>query len=137
MHARRVELVPEIRTAGARAVLEVGPEHDVVGEQLGAPVEQIGERLLPRLGIERVLLLHTDPGKPTALLCHFRAKLRMLDLDLREFVAIRLPLVSCSDLVLEHQRLLHQRTINHQPYCPTTGSTLADGTLRANRSAVE
>ena len=58
MHARGVELIPQVRTAGAGAELVIGPEHDVVGEQVRAPVEELGERLLPFLGVELVLLLN-------------------------------------------------------------------------------
>ena len=46
MHARGVELIPQVRASGAGAELVVGPEHDVVGEKLRAPVEELGERLL-------------------------------------------------------------------------------------------
>src|SRR2546429_6929878 len=34
MHARGVQLVPQVRTPGAGADLVIGPEHDVVGEEL-------------------------------------------------------------------------------------------------------
>ena len=34
VHARAVELIPEVRTSGAGAELVIGPEHDVVGEEL-------------------------------------------------------------------------------------------------------
>ena len=103
MHARGVELIPEVRAPGAGADLVVGPEHDVVGEQLRAPVEELGERLLPVLGVELVLLLHRDPGKLTPLLGHLLAELGVLGLELRELVASRLPFLAGSDLVVGHR----------------------------------
>src|SRR5205085_1211478 len=67
MHTRGVELIPQVRTPGAGAELVIGPVHDVVGEQLRAPVKELCERLLPVLGVELVLLLHRNPGKLTPL----------------------------------------------------------------------
>src|ERR671935_243577 len=54
---RTVESVPEIRAARAGTVFVVGPEHDVVGQELRAPIEQRRKSLLAALGIELVLLL--------------------------------------------------------------------------------
>ena len=99
MHARAVELVPEARASGARAELVIGAEHDVVGEELRAAVEQLGERLLPVLGVELVLLLHRNPGKLTPLLGHLLAELGVLGLELRKFVASRLPFLAGSNLL--------------------------------------
>jgi hypothetical protein len=43
-------------------------EHEVVDEQLGPSVEQLGERLLPVVRLEEVFLLHQHPGQvPTQL----------------------------------------------------------------------
>jgi hypothetical protein len=106
MHARRIELVPEVRAPGAGADLVVGPEHDVVGEQLRASVEELGERLLAVLGVELVLLLHRHPGQLAALLGHLLAELGVLGLELRELVASRLPFLAGSDLRVSHRCLL-------------------------------
>src|SRR5688500_3846212 len=38
-----------------------GPLHDVVGEELRAAVEQLGQRHLAVLGVELILLLDRDP----------------------------------------------------------------------------
>src|SRR5438270_6965973 len=102
MDARGVELIAEVRTPGAGAELVIGPEHDVVGEELRAPVEQLGERPLPVLGVELVLLLHRDPGKLTSLLGHPLVELGVLGLELRKFIASRLPFLAGSDLVRGH-----------------------------------
>src|SRR5438105_6389240 len=91
MDARGVELIAQVRTAGAGTELVIGPEHDVVGEELRAPVEELGERLLPVLGVELVLLLHWNPGKLTPLLGHLLSERRVLGLELCKFIASRLP----------------------------------------------
>ena len=82
VHARGVELIPEVRAARTRAHLEVGAEHDVVGEELGAAVEELGEGLLPLLGVELVLLVHRDPGKLAPLLHDLPAEFGVLGLEL-------------------------------------------------------
>src|SRR5437588_6373245 len=102
MDARGVELIAQVRTPGAGAELVIGPEHDVVGEELRAPVEELGERFLPVLGVELVLLLHRDPGKLTSLLGHPLVELGVLGLELRKFIASRLPFLAGSGLVRGH-----------------------------------
>src|SRR5215213_3830174 len=103
MHAGGVEFIPQVRAPGAGAELVIGPEHDVVGEELRAPVEELGEGLLPVLAVEPVLLLHRNPGKLTSLLGHPLAELGVLGLELRKFIASRLPFLAGSDLVLGHR----------------------------------
>jgi hypothetical protein len=56
------------RRAGRAAGLVARAEHEVVDEQLGSPVEQLGERLLTVVGVEAVLLLHRHPGQLASLL---------------------------------------------------------------------
>src|SRR2546423_14962809 len=102
MDARGVELIAQVRTPRAGAELVIGSEHDVVGKELRAAVEELGERPLPVLGVELVLLLHRDPGKLTSLLGHPLAELGMLGLDLRKLIASRLPFLTGSDLVRGH-----------------------------------
>jgi energy-converting hydrogenase Eha subunit E len=60
---RAVELIREVRATRAGTDLVVGAVHDVVGEELRAPLEEVLESLLPILGVELVLLLYGDPGK--------------------------------------------------------------------------
>src|SRR6478609_8385581 len=67
MHARGVELIAQVRTPRAGADLIIRPEHDVVGQQLRAPVEELGERLLSVLGVELIALLHRNPRQPASL----------------------------------------------------------------------
>jgi len=73
-----------------------------VGKQLGAAVEELGERFLAVLGVELVLLLHRNPGQLAPPPLDLLAALRLLGLELRELVAPRLPLLAGSDLVLRH-----------------------------------
>src|SRR2546421_9316188 len=102
MDARGVELVAQVRTTGAGAAFVIGPEHDVVGKELRAAVEELGERPLPVLGVELVLLLDGNPGKLTSLLGHLLAELGVLGLELGKLIASRLPFLRGSDLVRGH-----------------------------------
>jgi hypothetical protein len=62
-----VEVIGDEGTAGASRVVLVDPgpeaEHEVVDEQLGAAVEELGQGLLPVVRLEDVLLLDRDPGQ--------------------------------------------------------------------------
>src|SRR5438105_15344525 len=102
MEASGVELIAQVRAPRAGAELVVGPEHDGVGEELRASVEELGERPLPILGVELVLLLHRDPGKLASLLGHPLVEFGVLGLELRKFIASRLPFLAGSDLVRGH-----------------------------------
>src|SRR2546423_4376034 len=102
MDARGVELIAQVRTPRAGAELVIGPEHDVVGEELRAAVEELGERALPVIGVELVLLLHRDPGKLTSLLCRLLAELRVIGLELRKFIASYPPFLAGSDRLCWH-----------------------------------
>src|SRR4051812_10644252 len=95
-----VEPVRQAGAAGTRALAVVGPEHDVVGQQLRAPLEQVREALLAVLGVEDVLLLNGHPRELAALARDLLVELRLLGLELRELVARRLPLLAGSGLVV-------------------------------------
>src|SRR5436853_7826592 len=103
MDARPVELIAQVRASRTGAKRVIRAEHDVVREELRAPIEELGERPLPVLGVELVLLLHRDPGKLTSLLGRPLAELGVLGLELREFIASRLPFLAVSDLVRGHR----------------------------------
>src|SRR3954447_16169678 len=79
-----------------------GPEHDVVGEKLRAPVEELGERLLAVRGVELVVLLHRHPRELAALVADLLSQLGVLGLEPRKLSASRLPFLAGSDLVVEH-----------------------------------
>src|SRR5436190_17374151 len=135
MDARAVELIAQVRAPRTGAELVIGPEHDVVGEELRAAVEELGERPLPVLGVEPILLLHRDPGKPASLLGHPLAELGVLGLEPRKFIASRLPFLAGSDLVRGH--LSPPLAVRHLGLA-ARGSSVAAGrvlTLRPARQA--
>ena len=49
------------RRAGRAPRRIVGPEHEVVDEELRAPPEEIGQRDVPLVGLESILLVDPDP----------------------------------------------------------------------------
>src|SRR5262245_14390384 len=129
MHARGVELIAEVRTPRAGAELVVGPEHDVVCEQLRASVEQLDEGLLPVLGVEPIILVDGDPREPTAPLGYLLAELGVLILELAKLIASRPPLLAGSNRVLGHrsppwgwslQRRRRSRVVNGRPRRPVS-----------------
>src|SRR5215208_6720519 len=103
MHASGVELIPQVRAPGAGAELVLRTKHDVVGEELRAPVEELGERLFAISGVELVILLHRNPRKLATLLGHPLTELGVLSLELRQFITSRVPFLARSDLVLGHR----------------------------------
>ena len=74
----RVEVVGEPRASGARRLVR-RPEHQVVDEQLRAAVDQL-ERLLAVLGVERVLLVDSNPRQILPLLRNLLVQLGELPL---------------------------------------------------------
>src|SRR5207248_6560579 len=99
---RAVEPVAQVRAARAGADGVVGTEHDVVGEQLGASVEELGEGLLAVLGVKLVLLLDRDPGEIATLALDLLVSLRLLGLELGELAPRDLPFLAGSNLVFRH-----------------------------------
>ena len=51
------------RRAGGASSLEVGPEHEVVDEELRAPSEKVRQRGTPFIGFESVLFVDPNPGQ--------------------------------------------------------------------------
>jgi hypothetical protein len=62
VNGRAIEMIRQQRAARA-ALLPAWSEHEVVDDQLAAPVEQVGERLLAGRALEDVSLLDLDPGQ--------------------------------------------------------------------------
>jgi hypothetical protein len=60
MQVRPVEVIGEERAAGASR-LPAGLEHEVIGDELAAPVEQLGQGLAAALGLEHVVLVDPHP----------------------------------------------------------------------------
>jgi hypothetical protein len=61
-----VEVIREVRAPWARPRV-IRAKHDVVGEQLWAPVEELHQRLRPLVGREAVFLLGPHPRQLLAL----------------------------------------------------------------------
>src|SRR5205814_2821128 len=94
-----------VRDRGAdRAACLVGrPEHEVVDEQLGAAVEELGEGLRAVLRLEAVVLVDPDPGQLAPLPGQLVAPAGELLLLLQQLVALRLPLLLGADPVLRQR----------------------------------
>src|SRR5256714_12571338 len=128
MHERAVEPVAQVGAARAGTARVVGAEHDVVGEQLRAPVEELREGLLAVLGVELVLLLDRDPGEIETLALDLLVSLRLLRLELGELVPGHLPFLAGSSLVFSH--LISFRRTRALPREPSPSS---DRTLPGSR----
>jgi hypothetical protein len=57
---KTVEAVRD-RRAGGTARLVVGPEHEVIDEELRALPEEVRQRGAPLVGVEPILLVEADP----------------------------------------------------------------------------
>src|SRR5581483_1420738 len=128
MKARAVEAVREARAAGAGSERVVRAVHHVVCEQLGASLEQLGERLLAVLGVELVVLLQRHPWKLPPLLRELTRSLGVLRLQLRELVTGRLPLLARSGCVRRHRLLLRHHMV--RVVAPRPASSSATGPTR-------
>ena len=87
------------RRAGRAARRVVRAEHEVVDEELRAPVEELGQRLRPLVRLERVLLLDRHPGQLSTLPRELVAEARELFLPLEQLDPGRPPLLAGSEPV--------------------------------------
>src|SRR5215469_12522430 len=87
------------RTAG----IPVRPEHEMVDEKLRAAGEEIAQRLLPRLGVEDVVLVDAHPGQLPAPACQLVALPRMRLLRMEQLEPRRQPFFPRSGPVLRHR----------------------------------
>ena len=90
------------RRAGRAAGRVLGPEHEVVDEQLRAPSEQVGEGRGALVGVEDVLLVDADPRELLPLPGQLVAAPRQLLLGLEQLQPGREPLFPRSGLVTGH-----------------------------------
>src|SRR2546423_6866979 len=90
------------RGADGTARLVRRAEHEMVDEQLRATIEELGERLRPRLGLEAVVLLDRHPGELPPLLRERVAAPGELLLFREQLPAGRVEFLLCADLVLRH-----------------------------------
>ncbi len=80
----------------------LGPEHEVIDEELRASSEEIGEERCALVGLEAVLLVDPNPGQLLPPPRQFVAPPRQRLLGLEQLQPGRKPLFTCSGLVIGH-----------------------------------
>ena len=101
MNDKSVEAIGDRRT-GRTPRRVVGPEHEVVDEQLRASGEQIRQRGRARIGLEPVLLVDPHPRQRLTPPRHLVAATGQLLLRLEQFEPRFQPLLACSGHVFRH-----------------------------------
>src|SRR5207247_6090825 len=91
------------RRAGRTARRVVGPEHEVVDEELRAPSKEVWQRGAAFVGLECVLLVDPDPRQLLPSPRQLVAAPRQLLLRLKQLAPRRKPLFTCPGLVLGHR----------------------------------
>src|SRR5207247_7501942 len=91
------------RRAGRTAGRVVGPEHEVVDEELRAPSKEVWQRGAAFVGLECVLLVDPDPRQLLPSPRQLVAAPRQLLLRLKQLAPRRKPLFTCPGLVLGHR----------------------------------
>ena len=94
------------RRAGRTPRRVVGPEHEVVDEELRAPSEEVCQRGAPLVGLESILLVDPDPRQLLPPLRQLVAAPRELLLRLEQLEPRCKPLFTCSGHVLRHRSCL-------------------------------
>src|SRR5262249_57232668 len=102
VHGKPVEAVRD-RRAGRAAGGEVGPEHEVVDEELRAPAKEVCQRGAPLLGLESIRLVDPDPGQLLPLPRQLVAAPRELLLRLEQLEPRGEPLLTGPGPVLRHR----------------------------------
>src|SRR5204863_2020611 len=101
VHGNPVEAVRD-RRAGRAARGVVGPEHEVVDEELRASPEEVRQRSATLVGLESIRLVDSDPGQLLPPPRQLVAAPRELLLRLEQLEPRCQPLLTCSSLVLDH-----------------------------------
>jgi len=101
VHDEAVETVRDRRTGRAAGGV-VGPEHEMVEEELRAPSEEIREGRCALVGLEAVLLVDPDPGQLLPPPRQLVAAPCVLLFRLEQLVPRCQPLVTCPDRVCRH-----------------------------------
>src|SRR6266480_7842558 len=104
MNCDAVEAVRD-RRAGRTPSFVVGPEHEVVDEELRASPEEISEGRFSFVGLEAVLLVDSHPGQLLPPLRQLIAPPRQFLLGLEQLQPGRKPLFTCSSLMVSHRFL--------------------------------
>src|SRR5881394_2390867 len=118
------------RRAGRAPGLVIGPEHEVVDEQLRAALEQLGEARLAAVGVEPIILLDPDPRQRLALLGNRVALVRQRFLRLEQLEPLAKPVLTAGDGVRRHCNLLSSAV------SPAARSTLPPRQCRSRPSPV-
>src|SRR5438046_1218352 len=105
MDNRSVEPVRD-RRAGRTARLEVGPEHEVVDEELRAASEEVCQRGAPLVGLESIFLVDPNPRQLLPPPRQLVAAPRELLLRLEQLDPGCEPLLTCPGPVLRHRSSL-------------------------------
>ena len=108
VHDDAVKAVGDGR-AGRAPRRVVGPEHEVVDQQLRAPAEQVRQRGPASIGVEAIGLVDPDPRQLLALQRHLVTAPRQLLLSLQQLKPGRKPLLACSGRVGGHRFSPHPR----------------------------
>src|ERR1700761_4713946 len=87
------------RRAGGTPRRVVGPEHEVIDEELRTPSEEVCRRGAPFIGLESVLLVAPNPRQFLPPLRQFVAAPRELLLRLEQLEPRRQPLLTCPGLM--------------------------------------
>jgi hypothetical protein len=101
VHQRPVDVVGVERTAHA-TLPPPGAEHEMLDDQLAAPIEEVGERLPARRAIEHIGLFDLDPGQFAALCAQLVAQPGELLFSRQMRLARGQPLVSHNDPMMHH-----------------------------------
>ena len=102
VHGEAVEPVRD-RRAGRAARRVVGPEHEVVDEELRAPLEEVCQRGAPLVGLESILLVDPHPRQLLPPPRQLVAAPRQLLLRLEQLEPRCEPLLPCPGHVLRHR----------------------------------
>src|SRR6058998_2751668 len=94
------------RRAGRAPRLVVGPEHEVVDEELRAPSEEVCQRGAPLVGLESILLVDPNPRQLLPPPRQLVAAPRELLLRLEQLEPRGEPLFTCPGHVLRHRSSL-------------------------------
>src|SRR5205085_7221184 len=94
------------RRAGWTSRLVVGPEHEVVDEELRAPAEEVCQRGAPLVGLESILLVDANPRQLLPAPRQLVTLPRELLLRLEQLEPRCEPLVTCPGDVLRHRSSL-------------------------------
>ena len=104
------------RRAGRTARRVVGPEHEVVDEELRAPSEEVCQRGAPFIGLESILLVDPNPRQFLPPPRQLVAAPRELLLRLEQLEPRCEPLFTCPGRVLRHRSCLLPSGVLHRSF---------------------